>query len=445
MVKDGSSTAKYHLFSLFLNRYHHTIPYQIIDPKMKITRLVLSVCVVIVGLADSVGAFAQPVVSSSHALSRSVRYAKPRRLEENVDGPLFVNDRCINCAACSNFAPASFAREETRDAYHYVHQQPQTPAEMEQARAALAACPVAAIRLETKAERQHRAPSGESVTWTAEDEKVVKGLSIGGINKEPPFPRQFLGDMKDIYWMGHHNERSFGATPYLFKARHMGRDIWVMVDTPRFGASAQRAVESLTGTKGPDYLFLTHVDDTADHQKWVDHYPSLQRIFHAGDLGRHNWLGDKTLEDVEILLNKTPTKENGLTAYSLDGKELVDNWKDTYPEELVIVHTPGHSPGSITLYRKPTADGQPGVLFTGDSYGWTTRYGGRMTGMGRYGNNLRVQAETLKQLLDLDWQVIAPGHSHPRDYRSMSSLEAQKDAQRKELFTAVEDLLLPRL
>lgn len=63
-----------------------------------------------------------------------------------------------------------------------------------------------------------------------------------------------------------------------------------------------------------------------------------------------------------------------------------------------------------------------------------------MTGMGRYGNNLRVQAETLPLLLDLDWQVIAPGHSHPRDYRSVGNKGIQKAVQKEELSIAVEDL-----
>lgn len=377
-------------------------------------------------------------------MSHEFLQAKPRRLEENVEGALYVNDRCINCAACSNFAPRSFAREESRDAFHYVYQQPKTEEEMEQARAALAACPVAAIRLETKAERQHRAQPGEAVSWTGADEKVVQGLRIGGSDKAPPFPRPFLGDMRDVYFMGHHNERSFGATPYMLKAQYQGKTVWIMVDTPRFSASSQRAVESLTNGRAPDYLFLTHVDDTADHQKWVDHYEGrLQRIFHAGDLGRHNWLGDKTLEKVEILLQPASSSNDSLVAYSLDGEVLSEDWQETYPEELVILHTPGHSPGSITLYHRPS-DKSPGVLFTGDTYAFTTRHGGRMSGFGRYGNNLRKQAETLQHLVDLDWQVIAPGHGHPRDYRSIASDEERSATQKAELQVAIEDLVVRR-
>jgi hypothetical protein len=45
-----------------------------------------------------------------------------------------------------------------------------------------------------------------------------------------------------------------------------------------------------------------------------------------------------------------------------------------------------------------------------------------MTGFPKYGNDLRQQSEVPKQLLELDWQVIAPGHGHPRDYRNVGAM-----------------------
>lgn len=41
-----------------------------------------------------------------------------------------------------------------------------------------------------------------------------------------------------------------------------------------------------------------------------------------------------------------------------------------------------------------------------------------MTGFPRYGNNLKVQTEILQNigLLADEWNVIAPGHGHPRFY-----------------------------
>jgi hypothetical protein len=60
-----------------------------------------------------------------------------------------------------------------------------------------------------------------------------------------------------------------------------------------------------------------------------------------------------------------------------------------------------------------------------------------MTGFPKYGNNLRQQSEVLKQLLELDWQVIAPGHGHPRDYRNV---EGDDCVRKQEMQQALEEL-----
>ena len=97
----------------------------------------------------------------------------------------------------------------------------------------------------------------------------------------------------------------------------------------------------------------------------------------------------------------------------------------TNKEGAVILHTPGHSPGSISLL-----DRHNGILFTGDTYAWTMRDGGRMTGFPRYGNDLKQQAETLRKLAELaEWKIIAPGHGHPRDYRQLDRGAVQREMQ----------------
>jgi len=394
--------------------------------------------------------------------------AAPNRLEENVEGVVYVNEKCINCAACNNFAPSVFGRADRARA-HIVYHQPETKEEILDARAAMAACPVAAIRSETLAQRRHRMSSENDKqvaedSWTNQDEYLVQQMAlspkVNGL--ELPFPRPLLyhaattpskslkTHLSNLYNIGYHNEMSFGATPYLLEATVQGKLAWIMVDTPKFGKSAKDAVTRLTGPKGPDYLLLTHVDDTAGHEKWAEEFPSLKRIFHLGDGGRFNWLGDTSLEtDVEILL-PPPKRESPLLptqdessapfhAYAMDGTPLPNDWHQTFPDDpdndVVILHTPGHSPGSITLYKKPSAE-EPGVIFTGDHYAFSTK-SSRMSGFPRYGNNLQVQANSLKGLLRLDWDVVAPGHGHPRNY----SLESDKEAlKRKEMQEAIEDL-----
>mmetsp|Transcript_21205 Transcript_21205/g.27388 ORF Transcript_21205/g.27388 Transcript_21205/m.27388 type:complete len:392 (-) Transcript_21205:213-1388(-) len=380
--------------------------------------------------------------------------AKPQRHVENALGVVYVNDRCINCASCSNFAPETFSRSKSDEA-HKVHQQPSSKEEVRKARGALAACPVAAIRLETIGERRHRATTVEEkknieLAWSSEDELLVKKMV--GKDEARPFPRQFLDDesLGEIYWLGHHNVKSFGTTPYLFRTSYRdNKSVWIMVDTPKFSPSAVKAVESLTGAQqGPDFLFLTHVDDTADHHKWAKHYQQqdkgkLKRIFHAGDLGRHNWIGDETLEHVETLLQKGE-ESSELTAYNLDGEILFSDWEESNDDKVVILHTPGHSPGSISLYRRPCPDQKlSGILFTGDTYGWTTRGGGKMSGFPMYGNDLRTQADTLRKLVQYDWHVIAPGHEHPRNYHHLSDDEQVIQQYRhQDLQMALDDMAL---
>jgi glyoxylase-like metal-dependent hydrolase (beta-lactamase superfamily II) len=227
-----------------------------------------------------------------------------------------------------------------------------------------------------------------------------------------PFPRALTDN---VWYLGHHNEHSFGATPYLTYTTSSSSDgndkIWIMVDTPRFGKSAVTAVTGLTGDKGPDYLLLTHVDDTADHGKWKKEFPNLKRIFHAGDLGRHNWVSDLTLEHVEILLKDTSSEDTAnLQAFDLDGNVLSSKDAESSQHDIIIYHTPGHSPGSISMLQK---DGN--ILFTGDTLGYTPRTN-TLTGFPRYGKNQRLQKTVLDKIEELHWDVVAPGHGHARDY-----------------------------
>ena len=325
-------------------------------------------------------------------------HAKPQRLKENVDGVVYVNDKCINCAACHGFAPDTFSRSTSA---HIVHQQPQTDLEILHARQALQACPVAAIRVDSQDSDQWLVDqmSGKK----SNQKQKTASSSSSTIVPETLFPRPFLDNVPDVYWVGHHNEASFGAVPYLLRVKgdndDNNDDVWVMIDSPKFSLAAVRDITSLTGPAGPDYVMLTHVDDSADHKKWAEHFfGNLKRIFHSGDLGRYNWRHDQELEKVEVLLgvvdddnessNNDPS--SGLTAFALNGTRLPVGWEtDPQTPSAVVLHTPGHSPGSITLYRRPDQQQQQrpdgsaanGILFTGDTYAYSTQQGRTNVGL----------------------------------------------------------------
>ena len=63
---------------------------------------------------------------------------------ENVAGPYYVDDQCIDCDLCREKAPEFFARWED-GGYSIVKKQPATPTEIELCEEALAHCPVNAI------------------------------------------------------------------------------------------------------------------------------------------------------------------------------------------------------------------------------------------------------------------------------------------------------------
>jgi glyoxylase-like metal-dependent hydrolase (beta-lactamase superfamily II)/ferredoxin len=359
---------------------------------------------------------------------------KPSRYTDNAEGPLYVNNRCINCSACSMFAPTVFSRESASEKYHIVSKQPVSEREIEESRAALLACPVAAIKVEKSTAKEEGIPHEARFTINPKSNALPL-----------PFPREVSPNLPGVYFVGHHNSKSFGAAPYLVFSPSPSPSSseapqWIMIDSPRYSAHAVKTVEFLTGPDGPSHLVLTHVDDTADHNRWKDKYPNLKRVFHAGDLGVHNWIGDNTLENVEILL-ESRSSDRELQHFDLNGIPIESAHSGN--NDFVLVHTPGHSPGSIALLKNPTqaANGaNPGVLFSGDTYSYTTREGGHMSGIPLYGNDRKLQSKILPLLLDLDWQVLAPGHGHVRDYTLLGERKGGADVRKEEMEAAIEEL-----
>ncbi|MCB9824385.1 MAG: ferredoxin [Planctomycetes bacterium] len=69
---------------------------------------------------------------------------KDAKLTENVPGPFYVDDQCIDCDACRETAPDFFRRNDDRG-YSFVYRQPETPADRELCLEAMEGCPVEAI------------------------------------------------------------------------------------------------------------------------------------------------------------------------------------------------------------------------------------------------------------------------------------------------------------
>jgi glyoxylase-like metal-dependent hydrolase (beta-lactamase superfamily II)/ferredoxin len=167
------------------------------------------------------------------------------RLPGNVPGDFFVDSTCIDCDACRQIAPETFAED---DEYSIVFSQPDSDEENRKALMALVACPTGSI-------------------GTVEHHDVHAGIDA--------FPLQVADN---VYFCGFTAEASFGAWSYLItRPEKEGGN--VLIDSPRFASQLVRKIESMGGVRT---MFLTHRDDVADHERFAEKF-GCRRIMHADD------------------------------------------------------------------------------------------------------------------------------------------------------------------
>ncbi|MGB0653724.1 MAG: MBL fold metallo-hydrolase [Thermoplasmatota archaeon] len=167
------------------------------------------------------------------------------RHPDNVQGDLFVDTTCIDCATCRWMAPETFGRQAGQSV---VEAQPPGGPQRQEALRALLSCPTGSIGLATP---------------------DAKGLKDAAADLPAPITN-------GVYHTGYHARSSFGAAAY-FVQRPEGN---LLVDSPRYNRGlAQR----LAAMGGVDLVLLTHRDDVADHEKWHDHF-GCERLLHADDV-----------------------------------------------------------------------------------------------------------------------------------------------------------------
>jgi glyoxylase-like metal-dependent hydrolase (beta-lactamase superfamily II)/ferredoxin len=222
-----------------------------------------------------------------------------RRLPQNIAGDFFVDDSCIDCDTCRQIAPAHFRDHGDQSS---VYQQPKTIAEITQALKALVSCPTASIGTLAKHDLRQIVAS---------------------------FPSLIA---ENVYFCGFTSESSYGAWSYLI-ARPDEAGGNVLVDSPRFAAPLVRRIKELGGVKT---MFLTHMDDVADHAAFAREF-GCERVMHEAD-------GAVRLGIEGVIEGEGETR--------LDG-------------DLLVIPTPGHTRGhQVLLYREK-------FLFTGDHLAWS--------------------------------------------------------------------------
>ncbi|KAI3918722.1 hypothetical protein MKX01_042042 [Papaver californicum] len=281
----------------------------------------------------------------------SMKLERQRRTQ-NVQGDFFVDYKCIDCDTCRWMAPQVFTRVDEQSA---VYKQPSTEKERLNALQALLSCPTSSIHTEKPAH------------------------DILEVQKTFPIPideRRIPG----IFYCGYHSETSYGATSYFIT--HPDGNI--LVDSPRYTERLAHRVETLGGAR---YMFLTHRDDVAYHDKWSKRL-GCDRVLHSQDIEDHT-------ADVEIKL------------------EGSGPWK--LGNDFELIHTPGHTRGSVCLLYKPLK-----VLFAGDhiSKDQSELFIGEQYNQ----QSVPLQLESVRKLLDFEFGWILPGHGRRVEF---------KDAQEK--------------
>ncbi len=260
-----------------------------------------------------------------------------QRRPENVEGDFYVDSTCIDCDTCRWMAPEVFHRDGDQSA---VRHQPATPSERHAALTALLACPTASIGT------------------------VEPPSDIATVRDDFPLPIA-----ENVYHCGYHSKSSYGAASYFIQ-RPDGN---ILVDSPRFAAPLVKRLEELGGVR---YLYLTHRDDVADHQKFKERF-GCDRILHRDDIS-HN------LSDIEI---------------QLSGSDPIQLAPD-----LLVIPVPGHTRGHTVLLYRDT------FLFSGDHLAWSP-YLNHLYGFRRLcWYSWDEQIESMRKLANYSFEWVLPGH-----------------------------------
>lgn len=260
-----------------------------------------------------------------------------QRRSQNVSGDFYVDSTCIDCDTCRWMVPEVFHRAGEQSA---VHHQPTSETQRLRSLQALLACPTASI-------------------GTVEKPQDIK-------EAQQSFP---LLIEDNVYDCGYHSEKSYAATSYFIQ-RPEGN---VLIDSPRFTPPLVKRLEEMGGIH---YIYLTHRDDVADHQKYAEHF-GCKRILHSDDI-------TSGTREVEI---------------QLTGTEPIQLAPD-----LLIIPVPGHSKGHTVLLHNHK------FLFTGDHLAWDEELNQLVAFPDFCWYSWSEQLKSMRKLANYSFEWVLPGH-----------------------------------
>ena len=260
-----------------------------------------------------------------------------QRRPQNVSGDFYVDSTCIDCDTCRWMVPEVFHSAGEQSA---VYHQPANETERLRSLQALLACPTASI-------------------GTVEKPQDIKDAQLS-------FP---IPVADNVYHCGYHSEDSYAATSYLIQ--HPEGNI--LVDSPRFTPPLVKRLEEMGGIR---YMYLTHRDDVADHQKYAEHF-GCKRLLHQDDITRGT-------RDVEI--------------------QLTDTEPHQLMTDVLIIPVPGHSKGhTVLLYKNK-------FLFTGDHLAWSRSLEQLVAFRDFCWYSWSEQIKSMLKLANYSFEWVLPGH-----------------------------------
>ena len=301
--------------------------------------------------------------------SKQLVCARVRR-SENAPGEFYVDESCIDCDTCRWMTPEVFTRTNYKSA---VYQQPKSgdrDLQLSALQAAIA-CPTGSI---------HTQGAHELLKTAAES-----------------FPMKT--EVEGVYYCGYTSPDTFAASSWLLETE-LGT---VLVDCPRYSPLLAKKLKKMNVR----FLVMTHNDDVAGHQKWVDEL-GVTRVMHQADANRHQ--GTDKCE-----------------------MQLQD---DQFPFELVpgvkIYHIPGHTRGSIGVLHEKSQ-----TFCSGDHVGG--RANGELSAFPMYCSySWNVQQESMRMMATLPFKNLLPGHGRPVYLDSAEHMQEQiqKAAEMMDSITA---------
>ncbi len=271
-----------------------------------------------------------------HVELQKMAHLKDRR-SQNVDGDIYVDTSCIDCDTCRWMVPEVFTREDGMSA---VHHQPATEVERLATLQAVLSCPTASI-------------------GTVKPPKEMKAAQAS-------FP---IPIAENVYHCGYHSEKSYGAASYFIQ-RPEGN---ILIDSPRFAAPLVKQLAAMGGLR---YLYLTHRDDVADHQKFHDRF-GCDRLLHIDDI----------------------TASTANLEHPLKGLNPIELAPD-----IKIIPVPGHTKGhTVLLYRDR-------FLFTGDHLAWSARLHQLYAFRNYCWYDWPELVKSMEKLATYDFEWVLPGH-----------------------------------